>query len=198
MNKKSHISLAQFLIDYGVAAAVTEHEKAFMLGSILPDCVPSFLTRRHTIAETFDLLKSEIRSITVNYETEKGITAYFCRHLGIICHYLADYFTFPHNPGYNGSMKEHWDYEKELIYAFRMHLDCEKEKHSLSAQPGLNTTKDISDYILQKHEEYLQTSHDIKTDCFYITEVCFSVVQPILEYSRLIISSADTQQVAAA
>lgn len=198
MNKKSHISLAQFLINYGLSASVYEHEKSFMIGSILPDCTPSFLTRRHSITETFGILKSEIQLLTTDYETEKGITSYFCRHLGIICHYLADYFTYPHNSGYGGSMRDHWNYEKELIHVFHKHLDDEMKKHSLNTQQELYTIKDISDYVLQKHAQYLQTPHDISVDCYYITEICYSVVETILEYNHLILTLTDKQQVAAA
>ena len=31
----------------------------------------------------------------------------FMRHLGEVIHYLADYFTFPHNTIYPGNLKDH-------------------------------------------------------------------------------------------
>ena len=79
----------------------------FYLGSILPDCVPSFITRRHSKEETFEILKEEIHSLTDYYDSARGIDAYFCRHLGIITHYIADYFTYPHNSLFPGNIKEH-------------------------------------------------------------------------------------------
>ena len=42
----------------------------------------------------------------------------FWRRLGEIFHYIADYFTFPHNKTFTGSLVEHNSYEKELIRHF--------------------------------------------------------------------------------
>ena len=105
MRKKSHISLAKFLMNNMEFKDLNEHKKAFYVGSILPDCSPSFLTRKHTIEETFPILINEIKKITVDYDMEQGITTYYCRHLGVVTHYLADYFTFPHNSNFQGNIK---------------------------------------------------------------------------------------------
>lgn len=57
MKKKSHISLAGYLLCNSEIEELQEHRKAFYLGSILPDCVPSFFTRKHRIDTTFEILK---------------------------------------------------------------------------------------------------------------------------------------------
>ena len=61
MRKKSHISLAKFLIHNHKEHQLSKHKKAFYIGSILPDIKPSFFTRKHTFEETFDILKEEIK-----------------------------------------------------------------------------------------------------------------------------------------
>ena len=71
MRKKSHISLAKFLVNNMKEHKVIKYKKAFYLGSILPDLKPSFLTKRHTFEETFDILINEIKSITINYDVSK-------------------------------------------------------------------------------------------------------------------------------
>ena len=100
MRKKSHISLASFILKNMEKHNLHEHKKAFYLGSILPDLKPSFLTRRHNIEGTFDILIKEIKRLTIYYDVNKGIGRYYARHLGIITHYLADYCTYPHNSEY--------------------------------------------------------------------------------------------------
>ena len=60
MRKKSHISLAKYIVQDMQIPEMVEHRKAFYLGSILPDCVPSFLTTRHEFDGTFDQLKERI------------------------------------------------------------------------------------------------------------------------------------------
>ena len=34
-----------------------------------------------------------------------------CAGLGVIIHYIADYFTFPHNDHYPGNVKDHCYYD---------------------------------------------------------------------------------------
>ena len=42
--------------------------------------------------------------------------------LGQIFHYIADYFTFPHNSNYSGSLKDHCIYEKYLKFRLRSYI----------------------------------------------------------------------------
>ena len=49
MRKKSHISLAKYIVGSLEEQDLVKHKKAFYLGSILPDCKPSFLTVKHEI-----------------------------------------------------------------------------------------------------------------------------------------------------
>lgn len=69
MRKKSHISLARFLIKEAGDEVLRRRWKAFYVGSLLPDCRPSFLTVRHEYDETFDLVEQKIRCL-VEKETE--------------------------------------------------------------------------------------------------------------------------------
>ena len=57
MRKKSHISLARFLVRVAGDDVLRRRWKAFYVGSLLPDCRPSFLTVRHEYEETFDLVE---------------------------------------------------------------------------------------------------------------------------------------------
>ena len=43
-------------------------------------------------------------------------------NLGEITHYVADYFTFPHNKIYPGGFKEHCAYEEHLKHELRAFL----------------------------------------------------------------------------
>jgi hypothetical protein len=180
MRKKSHISLASYLMENMETEELKNHKKAFYIGSILPDCVPSFVTRRHNIDETFDLLKEEIIKITDNYDMNKGITGYYCRHLGVITHYIADYFTFPHNKIFTGTMREHCSYEKELKFAFKSYVNSEGVQCIPKRQEEFQTVDEICNFIKEMHEEYLKAMKAIKMDCMYIVKLCQRVVEAIL------------------
>ena len=97
MRKKSHVSLAVYLINNLDSGLLTSHRKAFIIGSILPDCKPSFVTTKHNMEETFDMVSSFISQLTVDSADYRRISTAYCRRLGEVTHYIADYFTYPHN-----------------------------------------------------------------------------------------------------
>lgn len=157
------------------------HKKAFYIGSILPDCIPSFITRRHSIEETIDILKKEIDKITENYDSERGLSSYFCRHLGIITHYVADYFTFPHNKTYPGNIKDHCAYEEDLKHAIRKYVASDEAKRVREQNGLFKNSEEIISFIKSTHKEYLNLINAVKSDCEYIVELCHKVVDAILQ-----------------
>lgn len=185
MRKKSHISLARFLLKNMKEDDLNEHKKAFYFGSILPDLKPSFFTRRHTIEDTFDILIKEIKRITVNYDANKGISRYFARHLGIITHYLADYCTFPHNSTYTGTMADHVYYEKEMKFRLKEYVELEDLQSMNIKGYKLYSLEDIIEFIEKTHSEYLNALRAVKEDIRFIIELCTKVVQAILTFFYL-------------
>lgn len=177
MKKKSHISLAKYIIKNMQIEELTIHEKAFYVGSILPDCVPSFITRRHSIDETFYILRDEIRKVTEDYDIGKGMNSYYWRHLGVITHYIADYFTFPHNSIFTGTIKEHCYYEIDLMKSLKEYVQVQKPIYS---QKSFQTVDDICNFILEMHKKYLKAIKAVKVDCAYIVNLCYKVVSSIL------------------
>lgn len=185
MRKKSHISLARFLVHNIKEHQLSAHKKAFYIGSILPDLKLSFLTRRHTFEETFDILIDEIKRITVDYDFSKGISRYYARHLGIITHYLADYCTYPHNSCYTGTMTDHVYYEKEMKFKLLEYIELD-DIHSESLQGQiLHTFDEIVQYIKKTHKEYLEALRAVKQDIHYIIELCSKVVDAILAFFNM-------------
>lgn len=185
MRKKSHISLAGYLLNSEGMELLKNHKKSLYFGSILPDCVPSFFTRKHTIDETFEILEKEIRKITEDYDITKGIGRYYCRHLGVITHYIADYFTFPHNRIYDGNIKEHCIYEKHLKYALKNYVQSEEAQKIREKNGIFQTVDDICKFIKDMHEKYLDAIKIIEIDCVYIVELCHRVVDAILQFVEL-------------
>ncbi len=189
MRKKSHISLAKYLMNNMNVQDLSEHKKAFYIGSILPDLTPSFLTKRHTIEETFEILIDEIKKITVDYDINRGINSYYARHLGVITHYLSDYCTFPHNSSFDGTLSEHVYYEKELKLSLRSYVESEASRRERTTSKKLHTTEDFIHFILKTHKEYLKAVSCVKADIHFIIELCYRVVDAILMFFELALES---------
>lgn len=188
MRKKSHISLAKFLLDSMQVNDLMQHKKAFYIGSVLPDLKPSFLTRRHTIDDTFEILIDEIKKITVDYNVDKGINGYYARHLGVITHYLSDYCTYPHNEVFCGSISEHVIYEKALKYSLKEYVKTKNNKKERIACQLFCSIDEIIRIIAQTHKEYLKAMKNVHKDIQYIVELCYKVVDLILSFFEIAIA----------
>ena len=176
MRKKSHISLARFLVRKAGDDVLRRRWKAFYVGSLLPDCRPSFLTVRHEYEETFVLVERKIRSLTEDAGRRPEDSMRYMIDLGQIFHYIADYFTFPHNSNYSGSLKDHCIYEKYLKFRLRSYI--RERACVLCAEEGeqLYSVEDILDYIRRNHREYMKEFRSVEEDCEYITRVCLQVL----------------------
>lgn len=180
LRKKSHISLAKYIVEDIKVPELEAHRKAFYLGSILPDCKPSFLTRRHEFGETFGIVTRQICELSKKDVWENQNLRVYMRHLGEVIHYIADYFTFPHNTNYEGNFKDHCYYEKALKFRLREYVTSgEAFREGIEAR-RFATPEAIVSFVKSVHQEYLSRKRNVEEDCRYIVRVCCQVVQGIL------------------
>ena len=181
MRKKSHILVARYLADQLPATkSLQSHRKAFCLGSILPDIKPSFLTKKHEYFGTFGEIQEKMRALVLSSPTELKERVYW-RRLGEVMHYMADYFTFPHNRNFTGNLYEHNKYEKHLKNHLKRYIES-GAVNSMVIQPvSFGCFQEMVDYIKDAHERYLQKERNIAEDIQYILSMCFQVIQGILQ-----------------
>lgn len=184
MRKKSHISLAKYIVNSLEEQDMLKHKKAFYLGSILPDCKPSFLTERHEIEGTFPKIQEEMKVLVERRNDFRINTRVFYRHLGEIIHYIADYFTFPHNAHYPGSLKDHCVYEEQLKRSLRLYIEsgeAEKNRSWICSNAWIwNSTEDICAFIKLAHDRYVRIKNTVESDCHQIVTLCHQVVEAIM------------------
>lgn len=185
MRKKSHVSLSMYLIDNVDSVLLDEHRKAFIVGSILPDCKPSFVTTKHNMNETFAIVRTAINQCTVDSDEFKKISTAYFRKLGEITHYMADYFTYPHNDVFDGSIRQHCIYEKELKHALKDYIHSGEVYVNISLAKSFATPDELCEFVQDVHEQYLQADKSVYADCRYIVALCHVVVEGILNLLSL-------------
>lgn len=198
MRKKSHINLASYLTYQHFPFLLLSHRYSFYTGSILPDCRPSFLTTPHDIDHTLPLVQKQMEHFLIcrANSSDQKLNRREAIAIGQILHYIADYFTWPHNAAYPGSLADHCIYEKNLKFELRRYIQKVKTE-GLIPEPeqesetwntgfsGYQTIAEIRDRIIDSlqeiHEEYLQlTDHSVESDCFYIIKASRMVVYQLL------------------
>ncbi len=179
MRKKSHVTLANFLVHGLDNETLKNRKKAFYIGNLLPDCKPSFITVRHEYDETIQIVEKKLRRLVELSEQRKVTSMRQVISLGEIFHYLADYFTFPHNTNYPGNLKDHCVYENDLKHGLRSYIrEGNAVFYGYSAMK-LKSVEEILEYIKKSHEEYMEQHRSVEEDCEYITKVCSQVLAAI-------------------
>jgi hypothetical protein len=185
MRKKSHILLASYLVKDIQKEQLLQHKKAFVLGSILPDCRPSFITTKHEFFGTFEMVQERMERLSRHHSILKINQRVYARHLGEVIHYIADYFTFPHNNTYTGSLKDHCVYENHLKFGLRNYIRSNQACLDKTDFKEFSNIEELFQFIRVAHMDYLSRERNVEEDCLYIVTVCRQVVQGILELSHM-------------
>jgi hypothetical protein len=81
----------------------------FVLGNLAPDLYFSFLFRRHEYGcSAGSIRKTILRLYEGRFDPRSALFAYF---MGIISHYVCDYFCYSHSPSFRGNLWDHIKYE---------------------------------------------------------------------------------------
>ena len=160
--------------------SLQQHRKAFCLGNIMPDLKPSFLTTRHEFFGTFDHLQNKMRALVEKNPEEENARVYW-RRFGEVMHYMADYFTFPHNKTYTGSLAQHNHYEKVLKNELKSCIQGGEACRYLQPAIHFDTFATLIDYIEAAHERYLNKLRCVEEDIRFILNMCFQVIQGLVQ-----------------
>lgn len=171
MRKKSHISLARHIVATTDDAELKKHRFLFYIGSVLPDIKPSFLYKRHEMTSTFPAISKHIERLSEGEKVLKHKNRKYYLDLGQISHYLADYFTFPHNRTYPGSLKDHCSYEEKLKLDLRKYIKSGRAAKQQIKKEKFENAKELCDFIQRAHDDYLAHKHDVEDDIRHIVEV---------------------------
>ena len=117
MDSFCHTTVASRLLDFvEQTEGVTFDRKAFYFGNLKPDLKGEYLTKRHYPSLMFEEVMQKIRDFVRNFCISAVNGARLSEALGEICHYVTDFFSFPHNDTiYERSLFAHYIYGATLF-----------------------------------------------------------------------------------
>lgn len=152
-------------------------DKKFIWGNVKPDYVSKYKLKKHFYDESIDMILEKIDFLSsmsveeISYEYGKKK---FSAELGVVCHFLSDYFCFAHNKRWNlkNALKRHVVYEKQLSNVAK----------NFNFSSFRNTELVIEDMglFIEENLKHYETSHSYENDLIYATFICNTVINTLL------------------
>ena len=156
---------------------------SFKYGNVRPDISRLAINIPHTINESFLYVINEINQLISDVTNTRQMgSREFARRLGVINHYLADYFCLAHN---KNIMDE--GLVRHIIYEIKINKMCKEDRKTGNNRNLENNDflksgcTNIEEYILYKHSHYLEEERNIKVDISYAMQTCITVSTEIIK-----------------
>lgn len=130
---------------------------AFKFGSFAPDIMPKYKKNRHYMTSSFDYVINQVVKLYEDSKYDQISIEEFSFRLGVISHYLADFFCKPHNEiYYDNHLIKHLIYEKNLHKYYHKYNDYSiMGLHSIDISDRIKLKTDLEDLhsMYEKSEE---------------------------------------------
>ncbi len=160
-------------------------EKAFQYGCMIPDYYLRFVSIPHYKNKSFQFVTGMIQKARCLPQTIKEKQC-FSTELGIITHYISDYFCQAHNYSKYDNCMNHLIYEGKLAAEFkRVNL----QKFCFSNLSGYSNHKlgslvHLPAFINNRHLEYRNEKRQMRTDIAFCLDVATTVALTIVKHSQ--------------
>jgi len=154
------------------------NEKDFLYGNIKPDIPSKYFLEKHYLDESLDMIINKIEylcSLDLDYIFKYLSTRIFNQELGVICHFLCDFFCVPHSRRWkmSHSMNKHITYEKELAMVA-------KESNLRKFKGDLIKDNNFRIFFNKLYLEYINKIA-YENDLLFSNYICNSVINYILD-----------------
>jgi len=156
---------------------------ALEYGSIKPDIHPSFKSIPHTKTRSFGIVKDLIFDLLDKpIPLTKREMRKFSTKLGIVLHFLSDYFCYVHNNGTDESLRKHYLYERKLAKRLIKHNWPNRyaDLWEIPSEIPLHTAQELVEYIEAMHESYLGRPQHLSVDIRFCLDVCTTIASAIV------------------
>lgn len=192
---QSHLLISEFLLqdlaDSGIQIAqkptpfssiATIHPKRFRFGNIQPDLANLFIHYSHRISSASGYVVNLMNKLLVMDPVAES--SEFSQILGVICHYLTDFFTYAHNDHFQGGIFKHLAYE-HFLHRFMLNSSFPDTSNTAQFLPRQNATlSELLEQILSLHKQYIASPQSTpKRDCAYALFACRLACQNLIRLS---------------
>ena len=185
MKSASHHAMGHLLYEALTAQEIQLDRELFVLGNLLPDYLPELILNPHFTLKC----QREIHIFTEalsGQPVERGeqLPPEYALRLGILCHYLTDYFTFAHTPEFRLGLKQHSAYEQRLNDYFRNHYTAEESTLPVHEYSVCASARDVVKEVYRMKRDYRAQGCTLSRDVQYAFSACLGAMTQLIMLSE--------------
>ncbi|MCX7614628.1 MAG: zinc dependent phospholipase C family protein [Clostridiales bacterium] len=185
MNLLGHTLIASKTCDllekeYGFSV----HRPAFYFGNILPDTSPKMKRPVHRIENWGQQINQMINELETK---DFGSSRRFSIKLGIVCHFISDFFCLAHNDPYYRRQLVHLIYEAKQAKKF---LSLREKPIDADLPSSIPSDMDASSYLSRRYEEFITQDISFEKELNYSVEVCAVLCSILIAEGLLVPTNA--------
>lgn len=183
MNTFSHITIGNTVRDAMYKETGILLPVSFVWACCKPDFTLDMIRYPHHFSEekTLRHVQEEIRTLCRPGILHEISWHEFSVRLGMVCHYLCDFFCFVHNDSFDGSFKEHFLYEWHLDAYFRDRRHILKGIDYHYGAPDINDVDQMLEHIERSHGQYLDLHPSWGIDLICSVQICTELSRMVLQ-----------------
>jgi len=155
----------------------------FKFGNIKPDLMLNFKDIPHNYCSSSRYIISEIESlIEGTLRIEDLQSKDFAVRLGIIDHYISDFFCMPHNRNLvKKSLISHLVYEKRIDSICKKINICMLKKFLYDKELEIGPENSVSEFFHLRYNNYRNEAFSVTNDILYAIQTCTIVNNYIIK-----------------
>lgn len=177
MNTFSHIALGKLLCAYVEREyAITLDKTSFVRGNYLPDFSLGLITQPHYLKYRLGFVLHEMTALCVRRDAPEAAGRDYSLRLGVLCHYIADFFCFAHSEDFTQNMAVHVDYEQRLHRYLMRQRGMLEAVRFLPEGPCRTDAAAIGARMMAYHADYRRSARSLGNDLVFTLQVCVELI----------------------
>lgn len=180
MNSYSHVHVSVIILrklksEYGIYLPAT----IFSMANLRPDYSIKYKRLPHYQEDMYDIIQQMLRELAQSNKLKMN-RLFLADRLGVICHYLCDFFCYAHTKHFKGGLKEHIRYEAELNHYIKKRRHICESVDFLSGTQLSDSVEDMIKRLDERLQDYytLSTSHGFDMVC--AIQACMEITVQML------------------
>ena len=179
MNLFSHITMGRYLYTYFTENLGVELDKgSFVRWYVLPDIAPSLLKLSHFKKDIYDLVMA--RAEHLSKEGDNMSVEEYSKQLGILCHFMSDFFCYAHSESFDGSKAGHFKYEVLMQFYGYRRRSMLHAVDLISNAAEIDHSTALYEQINELHEQYSQLAPSYGVDFVFSLTACVDLLMGML------------------